>query len=149
MKRLRRILHPTDFSPASGPALARAIELAAANRAELVIVHVLATPVPMVGEGYVSPRLFEEMEAANRAQGQKLLGRVLARARARGARVRGMLLDGGLPHEQIGRAARRLRADMVVMGTHGRTGVARFFLGSVAERVITTAPCPVLTVRGR
>jgi nucleotide-binding universal stress UspA family protein len=52
-------------------------------------------------------------------------------------------------HEQIVRSAKRQRADLIVMGTHGRTGVARFFLGSVAARVAATAPCPVLTVRGR
>jgi nucleotide-binding universal stress UspA family protein len=52
-------------------------------------------------------------------------------------------------HEQIVRAAKRQRVGIIVMGTHGRTGVARFFLGSVAARVAATAPCPVLTVRGR
>jgi nucleotide-binding universal stress UspA family protein len=55
----------------------------------------------------------------------------------------------GVAHEQIIRTARRQKADMIVMGTHGRTGMARFFLGSVAARVTATAPCPVLTVRGR
>jgi nucleotide-binding universal stress UspA family protein len=59
-----------------------------------------------------------------------------------------MVLEG-IAHEQIARTARRQRADLIVMGTHGRTGVARFFLGSVAARVAATAPCPVLTVRGR
>jgi nucleotide-binding universal stress UspA family protein len=59
-----------------------------------------------------------------------------------------MLLEG-VAHEQIARAAKRQRADLIVMGTHGRTGMARFFLGSVAARVAATAPCPVLTVRGR
>jgi nucleotide-binding universal stress UspA family protein len=63
-------------------------------------------------------------------------------------RARGLLVEG-VAHEQITRAAKRLRADLIVMGTHGRTGVARFFVGSVAARVTATAPCPVLTVRGR
>jgi nucleotide-binding universal stress UspA family protein len=53
----------------------------------------------------------------------------------------------GDPSSQIVRTARSLRADMIVLGTHGRRGVSRFLLGSVAERVIATAPCPVLTVR--
>jgi len=51
--------------------------------------------------------------------------------------------------EQIVRAARSKKADVIVLGTHGRTGLARLFLGSVASRVVTAAPCPVLTVRGR
>jgi universal stress protein A len=59
-----------------------------------------------------------------------------------------MLLQG-LPHEQIVRAARAQRARLLVVGTHGRSGVARFFVGSVAGRVVASAPCPVVTVRGR
>ena len=63
-------------------------------------------------------------------------------------RARGLLLEG-VAHDQIVRAARRKKADLLVLGTHGRTGVARFFLGSVAGRVVASAPCPVLTVRGK
>jgi nucleotide-binding universal stress UspA family protein len=63
-------------------------------------------------------------------------------------RARGVLLEG-VAHEAIVREARKRRADLIVIGTHGRTGVARFFLGSVAARVTATAPCPVLTVRGK
>ncbi len=59
-----------------------------------------------------------------------------------------MLLEG-VAHEQIVRAARARRADLIVVGTHGRSGLARFFLGSVAGRVVATATCPVLTVRGK
>jgi nucleotide-binding universal stress UspA family protein len=63
-------------------------------------------------------------------------------------RAKSLLLEG-VPHEQIARTARRQRADVVVMGTHGRTGLAKLFLGSVAGRVIAIAPCPVMTVRGK
>jgi len=59
------------------------------------------------------------------------------------------LLLKGAAHEAIVKAARAHRADMIVVGTHGRTGVARFFVGSVAARVVAAASCPVLTVRGR
>jgi universal stress protein A len=62
-------------------------------------------------------------------------------------RATAFLLDGA-PHKQIARTARRMRADVIVIGTHGRTGLPRAFLGNVAERVIRLAPCPVLTVRG-
>jgi nucleotide-binding universal stress UspA family protein len=65
-----------------------------------------------------------------------------------GVRATGLLLDGA-PHDQIPRAARRNRADLIVIGTHGRTGLSKVLLGSVAERVIRSATCPVLTVRGR
>jgi len=63
-------------------------------------------------------------------------------------RARGLLVDG-VSADQIVRTSRARHAGMIVVGTHGRTGVARFFLGSVAGRVVATAHCPVLTVRGR
>ncbi|MGH7393607.1 MAG: universal stress protein, partial [Candidatus Rokuibacteriota bacterium] len=65
-----------------------------------------------------------------------------------GVRGRTLLLEGST-HDQIVRAAKSRRADLIVMGTHGRGGIAELFLGSVAERVIGSARCPVLTVRKR
>jgi len=59
------------------------------------------------------------------------------------------LLDEGVPHEGIAQAARSKKADLIVIGTHGRTGFAKLFLGPVASPVVVIAPCPVLTVRGR
>jgi nucleotide-binding universal stress UspA family protein len=72
----------------------------------------------------------------------------VAEAKKRGVRARG-LVGEGVPYEQIVRTARGKKADMIVMGTHGRTGMSRFFLGSVAGRVASLASCPVLTVRGK
>ncbi len=148
MGRIRRILHPSDFSRASGAAFVKAVEMAKTNRAELLLVHVLAPIVPMAGDGYVSPKLYEEIESSARAQAQKQLNLLMAKARKAGVRARGLLMEG-VPHEQITRAARSKRADLVVIGTHGRTGLAKFFLGSVAGRVVSIASCPVLTVRGK
>ena len=148
MSRIRRIVHPSDFSRASGAAFAKAVDLAKTNRAELLVVHVLVPTVPMVGEGYVPPKLYEEIEASARAHAQKQLGALVAKAKKAGARAKSLLSEG-VPHEQITRAARSKRADLVVIGTHGRTGLAKFFLGSVAGRVVSIAPCPVLTVRGK
>jgi len=148
MKHIRRILHPTDFSGASGAAFARAVEMARANRAELLVLHVLSPVVPMVGDGYVAPQLYEQIESSARVEAQRQLDRLLARAKKAGARAKGVLVNGS-PSEQIARLARSKRADLVVIGTHGRTGLAKFFLGSVANRVVSTATCPVLTVRGK
>lgn len=148
MSRIRRVLHPSDFSRASGAAFAKAVEIARTNRAELVIAHVLTPAMPLAGEGYISPKVYEEIEASARAFGQKHLDALVAKAKKAGARAKGLLLEG-IPHDRIARAARSRRADLVVMGTHGRTGLARFFLGSVAERVVATSPVPVMTVRGK
>jgi nucleotide-binding universal stress UspA family protein len=147
MSRIRRILHPSDFSRASSKAFGRAVERAKANRANLVIAHVLAPAMPLAGDGYISPKIYEDLEASARAWGQKQLNRLLARARNEGVRVIGLLLDG-VPHEQIVRAAKSKNANLIVIGTHGRTGLAKFVLGSVAGRVVAMAPCPVMTVRG-
>jgi len=148
MSRIRRILHPTDFSRASSGAYRRAVGLAKADRAELLLVHVLASTVPVMADSYVSPKVYEDMAAAARAYGRKHLGGLVGRARQAGVRATGLLLEG-VPHEQIARAARSRKADLVVVGTHGRTGFSRLFLGSVASRVLAVSPCPVLTVRGK
>ena len=142
------ILHPTDFSPASRPAFNHALALAREQRAELWLVHVLPTVMPMVGEGYMSPKTFDDLQRSMRAQAEKQLDRLVAKAKAARVRARGVLYEG-VAADAIARAARAKRARLIVMGTHGRTGLSRLFMGSVAERVIGTAPCPVLTVRGK
>ena len=148
MSRIRRILHPSDFSPASRPAFRKAMELAKATRSRLLVAHVLAAPV-VVPEMYLLPGTYNELERSIRAVAQRQLNRLLAQAKRAGVRASGRLLDGMPVHEPIVRTAKAVRADMVVMGTHGRGGISRIFLGSVATRVVATAPCPVLTVRGR
>ena len=149
MSRIRTILHPTDFSRASAPAFKRAVQMAKDNRAQLLILHVLAPASPMLmTDGYVPPKVYDDMEAAARAEAHKQLRRLVEKAKHSGARVKPILLEG-IAHERIIQAARSRKADLVVIGTHGRTGFARFFLGSVASRVLAISPCPVLTVRGK
>jgi nucleotide-binding universal stress UspA family protein len=149
MSQFRRILHASDFSPASRPAFRRALDLARANRARLTLVHVYSTYIPMMGEGYVgSAQVYDKMIVDIRTDAQRRLDRLVTQARKNGVRAKGLLLDG-IPHDRIVRAARSTRADLIVLGTHGRTGLGRLFLGSVAARVVTLAPCPVLTVRAK
>lgn len=149
MPRLRRIMHATDFSPASTVAFTRAVAMAKAARAQLIVAHVVTPPsLALPGEGYVPPRLYEELSASTRAQAQKRLDAIVARARRAGVRAAGLLLEG-VPHERLARAVRARKADLLVIGTHGRTGFAKLFLGSVATRLVATVPCPVLTVKGR
>src|SRR5260370_1229367 len=71
MSRIRRVLHPTDFSRASTPAFKRAVEMAKTNRAELLVLHVMVPAVPIMGDGYVSPQVYEDLEAAARGAAQK------------------------------------------------------------------------------
>ena len=150
MRVFRRILHATDFSSASRPALTQAIALARQNRAALRVVHALPPLALAVGGdfAFVPPQTYEAIDRRARQHAQKQLTARVGRARKAGVRATALLLDGA-PHEQVPRAARRMRADLIVIGTHGRTGVSKVLLGSVAERLVRLAPCQVLTVRGR
>ena len=142
-------MHATDFSRASNAALQRAVAMAKADRAQLIVVHVMTPPsLVLPVDGYISPSLYENLEASARAQAQKRLKAIVAGAKKAGARATGLLLEG-VPHERVARAAQARKADLLVIGTHGRTGLAKFFLGSVATRLVASAACPVLTVRGR
>jgi nucleotide-binding universal stress UspA family protein len=126
-----------------------AVELARNVRGRLVVVHVLPAVVPLGFEGYVSARMYEEMEASVRRWAEKRLDALVAQARRSRVDARPMLLSGPAAHEAIARAAAKERSDVIVIGTHDRTGLERVLVGSVAARIIGTAPCPVLTVRPR
>jgi nucleotide-binding universal stress UspA family protein len=144
---MKTILHPTDFSAASRPALKKAIELAKKDRAALTLLHVMAPMIP-AGNLYISPRTYDEWAAATTESANKAMGGLLKRARAAAVKAKSIVLMG-VPADVIVRTARTRRAALIVMGTHGRSGFSRFLLGSVASRVVATSPCPVLTVRGK
>ena len=146
MRTFRRIVHPSDFTPASRPAFKKAVALARSERAQLFVVHVLPT-VPVTPGAYIAPRIWDDLEHGQRIAAERQLRSLVAKAKAAGARASGALIDLGVVHEQIVRFARKKRADVIVMGTHSRSGLARALLGSVASRVVAAARCPVLTVR--
>jgi universal stress protein A len=146
MKPFRRILFATDFSKASERAFQESTEMARENGAELLIAHVYQTPGFLPTDVYMSPAVYEELDAKLRENVALRLQALVDGVRKSGIDARPLVL-AGTPYEAIAEAAQANAADLVVMGTHGRTGASRFFLGSVASRVISTAPCPVLTVR--
>jgi nucleotide-binding universal stress UspA family protein len=119
--------------------------LALAVGAEVVLVHVFVE-APLYSEGPFAADRIREVYTAGRAWVQEQLQGWEATARAAGLAAKTRLCTG-VPHEEIVAAAREEQADLVVIGTHGRGGVDRFLLGSVADRVIRLAPCPVLAVR--
>jgi len=147
MTRIRRILVATDFSKTSAKALTGAIDLAKAQRAKLTILHAYVPLVPLVPEQYIEAGTWDRIDTESRRWAERQLVKLAARARKSGVRATSALVIGD-PSRQIVRTARGLRADLIVVGTHGRQGLTRFFLGSVAERVIATAACPVMTIRG-
>jgi nucleotide-binding universal stress UspA family protein len=148
VKRFRRIVHATDFSPASRRAFDAAVTLAKDSGASLVIVHVMDTAAPVLEDAPLNRELYDRMVGAARGEAERRLDALVGKARRAGARARGRIVDGS-PRDRIVRVARAEGADVLVVGTHGRTGLGRLLLGSVAAHVATTASCPVLTVRGR
>jgi nucleotide-binding universal stress UspA family protein len=139
MTPVRTILHPTDFSPNSRPAFELACSLARDYGARLVLLHVLS-PLTIASE---SGTVTVEPPDTGRAAGEELEA---LRADLPGLRVDRFLRDGAAADEIV-RLAGEVGCDLVVMGTHGRTGLRRLLMGSVAEEVARKAPCPVLTLK--
>jgi nucleotide-binding universal stress UspA family protein len=135
---IRRILHPTDFSERSQNAFRLACALARDYAVPLVVLHV-SPPYVVVGEGVIVNPSREDTEGL-RAQ--------LERVQAHDPRVviEHRLIEGE-PAGEILRVAREAGCGLIVMGTHGRTGLGRLLMGSVAEHVVRKAPCPVLTIK--
>jgi nucleotide-binding universal stress UspA family protein len=142
---LARILVPTDFSAGSEHAWNEARRLASRLGAELVLLHVLVE-APLYSEGPFTVKQTRGVFEAARKWAVDALGQWTSAAVAEGLAAR-WVLRTGVPYKEIVGAATRERADLIVIGTHGRGGLDRALLGSVADRVIRLAPCPVLTVR--
>ena len=131
------ILHPTDLTQSSEKAFAVAVSLARKHGAELIIAHALPPPTPLF-----------ESESPHRAQAEAALARLADVAAESGVSARRILIDSTAPvSHSIVRCAEDVHADMIVMGTTGKTGIVRWLVGSHAARVITRAQCPVVVVR--
>ena len=144
MKTFHRILVATDFTPASEPALAEAIEMAKGDGAELLIAHAYQPPNAPQAES-IATGVYDEWVQNLRDRVEARLEPLVEKAKKEGVKAEALILSG-TPYEAITEAAEDKGADLVILGTHGRKGVSKFFLGSVASRVISSAPCPVLTV---
>lgn len=143
--RLQRILLPTDFSSYSAAATKYACELAMKFDAELHLLHTLEihlTSTPEFVMGLALPQYVSESKAA----AEKSLARVLDPKWSGGRTVVQAVVEGS-PKVEIIQYARKQNIDLIVLATHGRTGLPHVIMGSVAETVVRTAPCPVLTVR--
>jgi nucleotide-binding universal stress UspA family protein len=145
MIEMRRILFPCDFSPFSQRALGQAVALARAYGADLLALHVIpVTVIPSPALAYYPNPLLLDPGAQDRIREE--LRRFVEPARQAGVHAE-VEVRQGAPSRQIVEMAGTLHADLIVMGTHGRGGFERVVLGSVAEKVLRKAPCPVMTVR--
>jgi nucleotide-binding universal stress UspA family protein len=146
MSEWKKIGCAVDFADPARVALEEAVEQARRTGAELVLVHVHVPPPTNVADVIISPAEITRMAADEtertlagwRADAERLLGRA----------VSATVLIGD-PAGEVVRWAHDHGPDLLVLGTHGRTGIRRFILGSVAERVLREAPCPVLVARAR
>lgn len=145
MLNIRRILVPTDFSETSERALDYALDLAEKLNAAVTVMHAYEIPIvgfpdgALVATADVASRIADVSRAALEATAKKRAGRV--------AKLDTLLRDG-VAYEEIRTVADEIDADLIVIGTHGRRGIARALLGSVAENVIRTTHRPVLTIHG-
>jgi nucleotide-binding universal stress UspA family protein len=145
---IRRILHATDYSKASARALDEAVNLAKQNDAELLVVHVIEPVSSYAGAGdFGGPELYMKIEEATKREAQRSMAKLMRKLQQAKVNAKSLLLNG-IVHEQILKAAKNRKANMIVIGTHGRTGITKLFTGSVAGKVVSLASCPVLTVRG-
>jgi nucleotide-binding universal stress UspA family protein len=140
----RRIVAPTDFSECAEEAWSLAQPVAQMLGSEVMLVHVFVEP-PVYGDAEAGTAAWQVLIEAERWVADELERRA-DQARKRGIAVRTEICTGS-PAAEIVELASREHADVVIMGTHGRDGLTRVLLGSVADRVIRTASCPVLTVR--
>ena len=142
MRPIKKILVPTDFSPYSDYALQYASMMARAFKARILLIHVIEPLTYSVTDTLTVTNHFEALKTL----AKPLLENIRKRFQKKGLRVEINLLTG-VPYREILNKARQTKADMIVMGTHGRTGMEHILLGSVAEKVVRLAPCPVVTVR--
>ncbi len=141
MPEIRRILCPVDFSAHSENALDFAIELAKKLGADIHLIHVYQLPVYALPDGAMMAG--PEFTTKVTTELQKALTELASRKS--GVKLETHLLEG-IPYREVVRMTGELSADLVVMGTHGRTGIRHLLLGSVAERVVRSSKVPVITV---
>jgi nucleotide-binding universal stress UspA family protein len=143
--RLTKVLVPTDFSEPSATALAYALALARTFGASLHVLHVVEEPLAQGWNGFGLPEL-PELRAQVLADAQQRLEQAVPPLE-RDRQATELVTCLGAADREIVSFAKARQVDLIVMGTHGRGGMAHLLLGSVAEKVVREAPCPVLTVR--
>ncbi len=139
----RTVLVPTDFSPESERAVEYGLALAEQANAKLVLAHVV---VPVAAPDLVYGPVAWDHAAAIESARDRLLDLKQAKGFEVAKRARIEVLHGN-PYREIDSLAKRAKADLIVISTHGRTGLKHLLLGSVAEKIVRYAPCPVLVLR--
>ena len=140
MEKIERILVPTDFSDCSTKAFHDAVTLARKTKATLLLAHVFDPNTSSVDRLLLGPPIFPKLKIG------QALDQMAHPEREKGSLIETHLLKGDPPAEIV-KAAKEFNCDLIVMGTHGRTGMEHFLMGSVVEQVIRSSAVPVLVVR--
>jgi nucleotide-binding universal stress UspA family protein len=146
---MKRLVFATDFSAYSGEALEYAVQFALTLGAELYLLHVFERPFfaePGVSHSIQLRHGVDQWIRDLKAEESQKLEALAKEVRGRGVTVHPLFKEG-IPFVEILKTAEEMPADLLVLGTHGRTGLAHVLIGSVAQRVVQRAKCPVLTVR--
>jgi nucleotide-binding universal stress UspA family protein len=145
---IRSILAPTDFSQHSDTAVKYACELAEKFQAKLHLLNVLAEVIPVGPDPMLAPVLSPEYYQETEQAAREALANLLKPEWGKPASVE-TTVKWGVPVDAVIDFAAAHAVDLIVIATHGRTGLSHVLLGSVAERIVREAPCPVLTIRDR
>lgn len=152
MTAIKRILVPTDFSENAREALELALHLAKKFGAKIILLHVFEFPVAAGQTLY--HLLSKELEERRRdlyrlikGESEDALEALVCQVSGKGISVEPLLIERGVLFEEVILTAKDLAVDLIVMGTRGRSAILHLLIGSVAEKVVRKAPCPVLTVR--
>lgn len=142
----QNILVPVDGSDTSFAAIKKAADLAKAFDAKITVAQVLALD-PYIAAEYITTSQTNDIIERARSSIQDTLEEAKQRFQSEGVEVETKLLEGQVIHREIVNAAEELKADLIVIGSHGRTGLKKLFLGSVAQNVLSEISTPVLVVR--
>ena len=145
MKNFEKILIAIDFSENSEYAFEYALTLATQFQAELTILHVINEPVDLRGF-YVPHISFEQLEKEIEEGAEKMMEKFCQTRMGDFSNYKTAIVTG-IPYEEIIKKAEDTGSSLIVLGTHGRTGLDHLIFGSTAERVVRSASCPVLTIR--
>lgn len=145
MKPFEKILTAIDFSENSEFAFEYAVTMAKQFNAELIVMHVINEPVDLRGF-YVPHISFEQLEKEIEEGAAKMM-ETFCNSRLESFRNYTTAIVSGIPYDEIIRKADEVGASLIVLGTHGRTGLDHILFGSTAERVVRSANCPVMTIR--
>lgn len=144
MKKFEKVLYATDFSETSEHAFDYAFSMVKGFDAKLIVMHVINEPVDLRGF-YVPHISFEKLEEEISTGADKLMQK-FCRTKIKDFTNYETYITSGIPYEEIIKKSREIGASIIVIGTHGRSGIDHLLFGSTAERVVRSAPCPVLTV---